>query len=277
MIEKRKNSIAIVGCGWLGLPLAKKLVTLGWKVKGSTTRAERLNTLKQNEIKPFLLNLPQDGIVENELFNVDFLVINIPPGRRDPNVLETYPATIQQILDVVKNIGSLKKLIFVSSTSVYGNDEDLINENTTCKPESNSGKAIFIAENLILESGLSYIILRFGGLAGPNRHPGRFFAGRKELEIGNQSVNFLHLADAVGIIYYMITHLIEKEIFNVVAPIHPDKNEFYSMMTFSIGLEPPTFVERGDMKKREISVVKLLDTTDFKFKYPDPMKFTFNL
>jgi len=277
MIEKRQNSISIIGCGWLGLPLGKKLVALGWQVKGSTTRAEKLDTLKQNGIKPFLLSAPQDVIIENELFNVDFLVLNIPPGRKDPNVLDTYPALIKRILDIVKDIDAIKKLIFVSSTSVYGNDVDFIDENTVCKPKSNSGKAVFEAENVILKSGVPSIILRFGGLAGPSRHPGRFFAGQKELEIGSQSVNFLHLEDAINIIYYMITHSVENETFNVVAPIHPDKNEFYSMMTSSIGLEPPTFVKGADVKKREISVVKLLNTTDFKFKYPDPMKFTFFL
>lgn len=33
-------TVSILGCGWLGLPLAEQLLAEGYSVKGSTTRAE---------------------------------------------------------------------------------------------------------------------------------------------------------------------------------------------------------------------------------------------
>ena len=49
--------ISILGCGWLGFPLAKKLIEIGFEVKGSTTSENKLALLKSNNIEPFLLRL----------------------------------------------------------------------------------------------------------------------------------------------------------------------------------------------------------------------------
>gem|GEM_PF-4555050 len=49
-----KPTISIIGCGWLGLPLAEFLVQKGYLIKGSTTREEKLDQLKSKGIQPFL-------------------------------------------------------------------------------------------------------------------------------------------------------------------------------------------------------------------------------
>ncbi len=47
--DRRKTSI--LGIGWLGFPLAKKLIKIGYNVKGSTTSESKLENLKTNNIK----------------------------------------------------------------------------------------------------------------------------------------------------------------------------------------------------------------------------------
>ena len=49
--------IAIIGCGWLGLPLAKKLIKENFIVNGSTTSKEKISVLKTEKIEPFLIDL----------------------------------------------------------------------------------------------------------------------------------------------------------------------------------------------------------------------------
>mgnify|MGYP003615968040 CR=1 FL=1 len=39
--------ISILGCGWLGFPLAQKLIETGYEVKGSTTSESKLEALKK--------------------------------------------------------------------------------------------------------------------------------------------------------------------------------------------------------------------------------------
>ena len=45
-----QKSISILGCGWLGLPLARQLIKLGYSVKGSTTSPEKIQILKGSQI-----------------------------------------------------------------------------------------------------------------------------------------------------------------------------------------------------------------------------------
>ena len=274
-MKDKSKSISVVGCGWLGLPFSQKMIEQAWSVKGTTTSNSKVNLLKENGIEPYLLKFPVNAAMPIELFKVDFLLINLPPGRGNPNVQVDYPKAIKQLMDSAKQAGLVKKVIFVSSTSVYSNAEELIDEESAANPMSDSGKALLAAEKIISESTTTYVILRFGGLAGPGRHPGRFLAGRTGLETGHQSINFLHLQDAIGVIQTVITAPIKNEIFNIVSPDHPKKSEFYTKMAEDIGLQPPTFIETSGRYKREISVDKFLLQTGYSFLQADPMSFKY--
>ncbi len=270
------NSVAVIGCGWLGVPLGQKLLKLGWTVHGSTTRIEKLKQLIDDGIQPYLLNLPERPPENMALFHTDILILNISTGRKDPQAVSTYPEIVQMVLNFARHEKIIKKIIFISSTSVYGTEVEEIDESNVLNPGSDSAKALQEAEALVLNSGIPSVILRFGGLAGPGRHPGRFLAGRKGLPTGNQAVNFLHLDDAIRVILHMMEHHVTDQIFNVVAPVHPTKAEFYTKMAELIGLEPPVFTKGEHGPKRVISVKKLVNNTGFTFIYPDPMKFSFN-
>jgi 3-hydroxyisobutyrate dehydrogenase-like beta-hydroxyacid dehydrogenase len=53
--------VSILGCGWLGLPLAKALVAENYTIKGSTTTPAKLDLLKEEDIEPFLIALSEAG------------------------------------------------------------------------------------------------------------------------------------------------------------------------------------------------------------------------
>jgi len=83
------NKIAILGAGWLGWPLAKKLVEDGYSVNASTTSANKLDALATDGINPFLIQLLPSGPEGESLeafLNVDLLILNIPPGRRKDKI-----------------------------------------------------------------------------------------------------------------------------------------------------------------------------------------------
>ena len=48
-------NIAILGCGWLGFPLAIRLLQAGHKVEGSTTSVMKLQELSEEGIGPHLI------------------------------------------------------------------------------------------------------------------------------------------------------------------------------------------------------------------------------
>ncbi len=271
----RSSTLCVVGCGWLGLPLSRLMLKKGWKIHGTTTNKTKIQQLQDVGIMPFLLKFPDPEFMDFEMLSTDYLVINIPPGRKNPNVREDYPNSIVQLLRIAKQVKSIKKIVFVSSTSVYGNTEVFVDEKVAPQPQTSSGKAILETEKAIMESKIPHVILRFGGLAGPERHPGRFLAGRELSSSGAHPVNYLHLNDAIGVITYMLENTVENEIFNVVAPVHPTKTDFYTKMADSISLAPPIFSEKDNTFGKEVSSGYLLSKTKFEFKYPDPMQFDF--
>lgn len=272
---KEIKSLTIIGCGWFGLPLAMRAIGEHWKVKGTTTHSNKMIELKDMGIEPYLLVLPEKTKLAGSLLKSSYIVISIPPGRKNPNVLHDYPFSVSQIIKRVQQLSEATKVIFISSTSVYGNEEDFIDENSISEPKTDSGRALLDAENLIRNSGINYNILRFGGLAGPGRHPGRFLTGKKNLPAGNQCINFLHLEDAIGVTMQMLSGSFNNQTYNVVSPQHPEKKMFYLKMAADAGLEKPTFDDSLIAAKREISVQKLLKETDYEFKYPDPMYYDF--
>jgi len=271
----QKPSLSVVGCGWLGLPLATQMAASGYLGRGSTTREEKLETLSNAGIEPFIFDSSTKPNANNALFQTDMLILNIPPGRRNPDLLKDYPKLIASILDALKTTDLASRIIFISSTSVYPEDVEWIDEETPVDSATDSGKAIFVAEKIVECSGFPWVVLRFGGLAGPARHPGRFLAGKKELTYGEQAVNFLHLRDAIEIVRTFIENPGLQGCFNCVAPVHPMKKDFYSIMSKAAGLDAPEFDDSHKCFKREISSHKLINEAGYRFKFPDPLKFVF--
>ncbi len=52
-----KNNISILGCGWLGLPLALTLKKNGYSIKGSTTSEIKVKLLNNYGVQPFIIDL----------------------------------------------------------------------------------------------------------------------------------------------------------------------------------------------------------------------------
>ena len=272
-VEKIRT-ISVIGCGWLGFPFGVEMVKSGWKVLGTTTSREKLNSLREAGIEPYLIKLPDESIRHTRLFESETYIINIPPGRRNPDFVKEYSRTIESIINLI-NRAKAGNLIFVSSTSVYPEDFEIIDEDMQENPSSDAGKAILVAEQIVKRANIPWTILRMGGLAGPGRHPGRFFSGKTKITHGDQVINFLHREDAVGIMKYFTENPSTGDIYNVTAPIHPLKRNFYLLMARNLGIPEPMFDQDHHCLKREISSEKLIRNTRYKFIYPDPMNFTF--
>ena len=266
------TKISILGCGWLGLPLAKTLIARGNSVKGSTTSKNKLSILKDAGINPFLVTLESESVSENItdfLAENETLIIDIPPKLRtvDPN--SEKKAFVEKIKNLIPFIekSTIKKVLFVSSTSVYGDDNDLITEATIPNPETESGKQLVLAENLLRENkNFETTILHFGGLIGEDRHPVKHLAGKENLENPDAPINLIHLADCIGIIEEIINQSKWNEVFNAVAPFHPTREEFYRQKAIEMNLPEPKFSSEKSNIKKVISSEKIETILRYKFK-----------
>ena len=263
------KNISILGTGWLGLPLAKMLLANGLLVKGSTTSAEKLPHLKQAGVEAFQVRVAAEGIegnIEDFLSKTDVLIIDFPPGlRKNPEV--NYSEAIKKLAEAIETSG-IKKVIFVSSISVYEETESfpVYTEDTQPNATSVSGKEIASAEKILFENALfDTTVIRFGGLIGAGRHPVKYLAGRSRLSNPLGPVNLIHLDDCLQVIKKVLENAIFGEVYNAVFPLNPPKEKYYRKKALEMKLEPPQFDHTRPSVGKVISASKVIRELGVEF------------
>ena len=264
------TQISILGCGWLGLPLAKSLLQNGFLIKGSTTSLEKISLLELEGITPFLVRLEEQQIsasVADFLADSQILIINIPPKLRGGST-ENFVAKITTLLPFIEN-STVEKVLFVSSTSVYGEDNEFVSEATVLNPDSEGGRQLAIVENILQKnSRFQTTILRFGGLISDERNPVRFLSGRENIENPDAPINLIHQDDCIGIIEKIIALNSWDETYNAVAPFHPTRQEYYTQKATELNLALPKFAALNTIVGKTILNNKLIEVLEYSFIKP---------
>ncbi|WP_432452518.1 MULTISPECIES: SDR family oxidoreductase [unclassified Agarivorans] len=263
--------ISIVGCGWLGLPLAQFLLAEGYRVLGSRRKLEELESLGHLGIEAYQLDLAPQLQSNNiaALLACDLLIVNIPPGRKT-NTADYHIAQITALLDAATEHG-VKKILFISSTSVYGPQQGIVDEYTARHPTTRSGIALsHIEDKLFASRAYQASVLRFSGLLGGQRKPGRFLSG-KTVSGAKSPVNVIHRQDCIALIGALIQRDIWGEQFNACSDLHPTKQEFYELAAEQLGLVAPTFTA-GEVSNKRIDNHRIKAVLNYQFSYPDPMQ-----
>ncbi len=260
------HSISVIGCGWLGLPLAQLLVARDYHVFGSTTTKDKLSTLSDIEVTPVLLRLGEHSLeCDNDmLWQANTFIIAIPLGVRKYGPVYH----VNQIANLLKKLPSEVHLVYISSTSVYPSLSGKYDEAYILTEQNTGNQTLYNAERLVLERGHS-AILRCGGLMGENRVSGRYFAG-KQVSGAQQPVNYIHQKDAAALIECIVKSCITG-IYNLVAPEHPTRKEVYKINSRIFDFEMPTFSDDGI--ERIIDGHSIAERLSYEFRYPDPRYF----
>lgn len=247
------NSISILGCGWLGEPLAYHFVQKGEVVKGSSRSIEKLQRLKKNGVAAHSVDCTLD--LKNSLF-FDSQILVICLTNKD--------VTLAKHLISVIAASNVQKVIFVSSTSVYRSEDMEVTENSPLVDSP-----LVEIEGLFRSSpDFETTIVRFAGLVGGERHPGRFFAKGNPLKSPKASVNLIHLDDCIQIIDAIVTQESWGEIYNGCSTTHACKGEFYQKVARSGGFPIPNVVDTVT-KDKIISNKKILKELSIDLVYPD--------
>jgi hypothetical protein len=183
----------------------------------------------------------------------DFEIDDFPSAPCDLMFLNTPP---------LKNISPSKyvsklperdglRIIFISSTSVYGEINGIFTESSPTYPLT--ANATWLAEleaKLKTKFGSQLTVIRPGGLIGGDRHPIYSLSGKQLDTDGEEPINLIHRDDLVGII---VAAAEQKNValINAVTPYHPAKNLYYN--TWAKRLHLPV-IKFGELKavKREI-------------------------
>ena len=264
------KSVAIVGLGWLGLPLALHLKELGWCVKGSKQSPDDAQKLHQLGIEtyPFSLSDEMKRLPDHirPLFNVDALIITLPPSSFSS---QQYCEYLAFLTNQAKKQG-VQHLIFTSSTSVFPNISGQFDESSQRSAETEMGKTLIQAEQCLFQSGILHCdILRLAGLIGKQRHPVKFLAGKHNLK-GYSPVNLVHLEDCIQAITALLMNPNGLRTYHLCAPIHPTRAEYYTKAAVFYDLSIPQFECSDSDPKRIIMADKICRDLGFAYRYPNP-------
>jgi nucleoside-diphosphate-sugar epimerase len=250
--------IAVLGCGWLGLPLAKELVASGYKVNGSRTKIVK----EKIDYGISSFNIDIENLTNNieDFLNVNILIITIPPK------LKNHKVKLSELIKKIEN-SPVKRVIYTSSISVYGNTSGIITEKTKTNPTRESSIEVLETEQLLNNNkNFSTCILRLGGLIGEKRHPAYYLSG-KEIKYAKDLINLVNINDCILAIKKLIQNNITNEVFNLVNPGHPEKGTYYKKCCENLKLPIPIVTKHKSSAIKEVSSAKIINSINFQFKY----------
>ncbi len=234
--------IGIVGCGWLGKPLAKKLCE-NFIVECFTRKEQNSNSLTY-------IYKPASG---NHFWNNDIIIVAI-------STKDNYLKTLQKIADYTN---PLSTIILMSSTSVYREFDTEVDEKANITKIGLQKEA----EDLMLKLRNNLVILRLGGLMGENRISGRW---KNISKFSDGFVNYVHRNDVIEITKKLIENNIKNGIFNIVAPNYPLRSQVHKKNSEKFGFELGSF---EGLTYRKVLSSKIIKKLNYSFIYPNPLNF----
>lgn len=249
---KMYKKISILGCGWLSKSLAFYLADKGFTVKGSNTSNKNKKEFEQNNIEPYLIDISKEKVNYSDFLSSEILIISIT----NKNI-----SNFKRLVSAIEN-SPVKKVIFISSTSVYENLNTIVFENS----KRNNLKLSKI-EDIFKNSKLETTIIRFGGLFGYDRNPVNFIPKTKKMQQPNGYVNLIHRDDCELVIEKIIENNLWNEVFNACSGFHPKRKEFYTKLAKKYNEKPPIFEVNAKESYKIVSNKKLLKKILCNLKY----------
>lgn len=252
-----QHKIGIIGCGWLGFRMAKYFAPKNI-IFATTTSDDKIKTISQQGFQTFKIDFDADEFTElNEVWlNLDVIIVTIPFSKSAD--FEVLKKRFENLSSFIK--GFEKPIFLMSSIGIYPQIEQEITETNLDKSLLNPD--IFGIENLMKQSFPQINIIRLGGLMGDDRYLSKY----KIIE-PQQIVNHIHFEDISRIVEKMINQNLQSKTYNLVAPLHPTKQQVLDFQTKNI----ETKIEESFGRK--IVSEYLENDLKYEFLHPDPRKF----
>jgi len=264
-----KYSVGIVGCGWLGIALAEKLIAHEHTVIGTTRADDKLQKLSQSKIIAEKLEFPPTDVDVDALavFQCSTLVIAITPGIRQGR--KDYADNIKAIVLHAQRQG-VEHIVLLNSTAIYQGLNGYVDETANLRLDDPKVALLKQAEEYVENYCGRYSIFRLSGLVGPGRHPGNFFANKRTLTEPNAFVNLIHQQDVVNSLFEFITQTKPSGIYNVSSSMEVSKGHFYNMAAYALGKEIGSYDNEPSKESGKLIVTnKLHANLEMPFKFDD--------
>lgn len=201
-------SLLIVGAGKLGWPLTRRCA----QFTPVLLMARRPPEPERNII-PFPADVTRADTLRSLPPSIRVVVYCLTPGQHtDEAYRQIFVEGLGNLLQALDR-HHLQRVIFVSSTGVYHQDDDSwVDEASPTSPAGFSGQRLLQAEQLLQASGVGATCVRFSGIYGGDRT--RFLeqilAGELSPE-GGPFTNRIHEQDCIGVLEHLVSKAMAGE------------------------------------------------------------------
>ena len=240
----KKTSRLIVGCGYLGQRVARRWLQSGSTVFAITRSTANAQILSAENIHPIigdvtaaygapetLCDLPE---VDTVLWSVGF--------DRSANA-SYHDVHVTGLLRILEQIPNTPRVIFISSTGVWGNETaDDVDESTPACPTREAGRVLLEAEAALQRHPKGPgVVLRLAGIYGPDRLPRvSDIVENKPIPANPDSwLNLIHVDDAASIICEITKFPLPESLYVVSDTTPIRRNEWYSSLAQFTNSPPP--------------------------------------
>ena len=243
----------IIGCGYIGLPLALDLQAKGHEVSAWVHSTATAAALVPHGFRRTIIGSVGDVGAWVDLERDYDLVIHCASSSRGGET--AYQDVFHQgALRMTENLPGTRKL-FVSSTSVYGQDQgEIVTEESPAEPSTATGKILCAAENIVLDAGAS--VVRSSGIYGPNRGVlfEKFRKGEAVIEgDGLRWINQIHQRDLVAALLHLIDAGNPGEIYNATDDTPVTYLDYYTWCAEFLRQPMPPFGPVNTQRKRGLT------------------------
>ena len=245
----------IFGCGYLGLRVAKLWQARGENVVAITRSRDRAAALAAEEFGPLIADITQaETLTPLPAASSALFAVSVD-RRAGASPHDVHVTGLGNVLDALAATGTDCRLIYISSTGVYGQTGgEEVDERSPCEPKSESGRACLAAEHLIAAHplGKNAVVLRMAGLYGPGRVPNAD-AVREQRPIGGAPdtyLNLIHVDDAAAAVLGANERGKPGGTYNI-SDGHPVlRREYYEHLARIYRAPPPVFAPENSAASR---------------------------
>ena len=261
--------VLIAGYGQVGHLLAQELK----KDQHHVTGIRRSNSAHACDllIEKDILHLD-----DHDLPEVDFIVYCPSSDRRTLNAYHAiYVAGVQKLLAHYQKRATKPRLIYVSSTRVYEQAHgQWVDEASPCAGTDPYAKIILSGEQIVQDTALDSMIVRFSGIYGNNRHYllDALKRGDGHLCHSLRYSNRIHMLDCARVLYHLMRVHYNEGLY--IASDHEPTpiNTIISWLSATLGIPIPEdkksdSIEPGDhSSNKQLNNSRLLHT-GFRFEF----------
>jgi nucleoside-diphosphate-sugar epimerase len=256
--------VLIVGCGYVGVPLGAALVAEGHSVLGLRRTDGAAEVLRSAGIEPVHGDVTDLESLERIPGPFDWVVNTVASGRGggEEEYRRVYCQGTRNLLEWLAP-NPPQRLVYTSSTGVYGQDDgSLVKETSPTEPSSPTARVLVETEQLWLEAAAQRrfpaVILRVAGIYGPERGHlfKQYLANDARIPgTGQRVLNMIHRDDLVRLIIAALRSGRAGEIYNAVDDEPVPLIHFFRWLSETLGRNMPPFVpdDAEEPRKRGVT------------------------